>query len=144
MILLGDKVLDEVMMNLFRYDSNGVPVSGEKRCEQMEQDYADGILTLILSILKEEFDSFYDVLAITAEDLEKKVAHLKKRILGIFRTGVEEEWGRYVFYADGSVPDDWLFTLFLMRVRDRMIVMGAQRMHDKKFKDQQRLKEENT
>lgn len=90
-ILLGDKVLDEAMMSLFRYDSSGVQVSGEKRSEQLEQDYADGTDKLIWNILKEEYDSFNDILAITAADLEKKLAPLKKRVLGMFRNGVLEE-----------------------------------------------------
>ena len=137
LILLGDKVLDEVMMSLFRYDSNGTPLPTEKLEEQMNKDRLDGTDVLIWDVLKEEYNSFDSVLAITAEDLERKLAPLKKRILGIFRSGVLEEWGRYVFYADDSVDDDWLFTLFLMRVRDRLIVMGSQKLHENRSKDQQ-------
>lgn len=49
-----------------------------------------------------------------------------------FISGILEEWYRFYYYADDTVPDDWLFTIFLMRVRDRMIVLGAQRMHDER------------
>ena len=74
LILLGDKVLDEAMMSLFRYDNKGVPLtSSEKRRDQMEQDSADGTAELIWHTVKGEYDSFYDILALTAEDLEKKL-----------------------------------------------------------------------
>lgn len=39
-----------------------------------------------------------------------------------------------MIYADSSVPDDWLFTMFLMRVRDRMIIFASQRLHDENEK----------
>lgn len=134
MILMSDKVVDEVMMgDISWYDSNGVPIPSdelnERHMEQYEQDYRDGTTLLVKKIVREEKD-FDSVLATTASDLEKRLAHLKKRILGIFRSGVLEEWYRFYYYADDSVPDDWLFTMFLMRVRDRMIVFASQRLHD--------------
>lgn len=131
MILMADKVLDEVMMGgISRYDDNGVPLPHEKFSEQREKDYAEGTELLLYKLVREKHDTLDEVLAITAADLEKRLGHLKKRILGIFRSGVLEEWYRFYYYADDSVPDEYLFTMFLMRVRDRMIVIGAQRMHD--------------
>lgn len=131
MILMADKVLDEVMMgDISKYDDNGVPLPDEKWIEQRKKDYAEGTGLLLYKLVREKHDSFDKVLAITAADLEKRLGHLKKRILGIFRSGVLEEWYRFYYYADESVPDEYLFTLFLMRVRDRMIVIGAERMHD--------------
>lgn len=126
MILMSDKVLDEVMMgSISSYDENGAPLPSEKIKEQGEKDYRYGTDRLVLKLVREEYEIFDDVLMITASDLEKELGHLKKRILGIL-----EEWYRFYYYADPSVPDDWLFTMFLMRVRDRMIVIAAQRMHD--------------
>ena len=138
MILLGDKVLDEVMMSLCMYDGNGVPLPSEKYGEQLDKDSLDGTDKLIWNVLREEYECFDNVLALTADDLGKKLAPLKKRVLGMFRNGVLEEWFRYTFYADDSVPDDWLFTLFLMRVRDRKIVMAQKKLSENKFKDKQK------
>ena len=135
MILMADKVVDEVMMGQISfYDENGVPFppdeASERRRKQHEKDHRDGTDLLVYKIVHEEHKDFESVLAVTASDLEKRLAHLKKRILGIFRSGVLEEWYRFYYYADDSVPDDWLFTMFLMRVRDRMIVFASQRLHD--------------
>lgn len=114
MILMADKVLDEVMGNISRYDGNDVPLSSEKYNEQCKKDSADGTNLLVYKTVHEKYDTFEDVLAITAADLEEKLTTIKKRVLGIFRSGVLEEQYRYMFYADGSVPNDWLFTMFLM------------------------------
>ncbi|MBD5129531.1 MAG: hypothetical protein HDT43_06360 [Ruminococcaceae bacterium] len=131
MILMSDKVLDEVMMGcISSYDENGAPLPSEKIKEQGEKDFSNGARKLVWDIVHEKYKILDEVLAITANDLEKRLAPLKKRILGIFRSGVLEEWYRFYYYADDTVPDDWLFTMFLMRVRDRMIVLGAQRMHN--------------
>lgn len=131
MILMSDKVVDEVMMGqISSYDENGIPLPGEKKNEQREKDYHDGTDLLVYKTVHEKYASLEDVLKITAADLEEKLTAIKKRVLGIFRSGILEEWYRFYYYADSSVPDDWLFTMFLMRVRDRMIVFGAQRRHD--------------
>ena len=140
MILMSDKVVEEVMMgHLSNYDSNGVPFPydefrQERRKEQFERDYHDGKDRLVWNIVHEKHKYCDEVLATTASDLEKRLAPLKKRILGIFRSGVLEEWYRFYYYADDSVPDDRLFTMFLMRVRDRMIVFASQRLHDENKK----------
>lgn len=131
MILMSDKVLDEVMMGQISfYDENGLPLTSEKIKEQHEKDSGNGTGKLVWNIVHEEHDILDEVLATTASDLEKRLGHLKKRILGIFRSGVFDEWYRFYYYADDSVPDDWLFTMFLMRVRDRMIVMASHSLHD--------------
>lgn len=141
MILMSDKVVDEVMLSVSHYDDNGAPLHGEKMKEQSEKDYRDGTELLVWKLVREEHDIFDEVLMITASDLEKRLGHLKKRILGIFRSGVLEEWYRFYYYADDSVPDDWLFTMFLMRVRDRMIVMASHKLHDENKK--RRAEKEN-
>ena len=131
MILMSDKVLDEVMMGrISTYDENGVPLPNEKFEEQVEEDQRNGTDRLVWDLAREKHEIFDDVLMITASDLEKRLGHLRKRILGIFRSGVLEEWYRFYYFADPSVTDDWLFTMFLMRVRDRMIVFASQRMDD--------------
>lgn len=131
MILMADKVLDEVMMGAIgKYDENGVPLEGEAFSEQLKKDRADGTDLLVYKTVHEKYETLEDVLKISAAELEKKLASIKKRVLGIFRSGILEEWYRFYYYADGSVPDEWLFTMFLMRVRDRMIVFAAQRTDD--------------
>lgn len=142
MILMADKVLDEVMMgSISHYDCDGVPFPREGADEQFEKDNDDGSLLLVYKTVHEKYETFEDVLAVTAEELEEKLKTIKKRVLGIFRTGVLEEWYRYMFYADDSVPDEWLFTMFLMIVRNRMIVFASQRMHDEN--KEKRLKKAN-
>ena len=152
MILMSDKVVDEVMMGqISSYDENGVPFPLDEAAErykeqheQHEKDHRDGTDLLVYKIVHEKHKDFESVLAITASDLEKRLAHLKKRILGIFRSGVLEEWYRFYYYADDSVPDDWLFTMFLMRVRDRMIVFASQRLHDDNQRTRRRQSEEES
>lgn len=144
MILMADKVLDEVMTGrIGNYDDNGVPVRDELYGEQLEKDRANGTDRLVFKTVREKYDTLDDVLKITAADLEEKLTTIKKRVLGIFRSGILEEWYRFYYYADDSVPDDWLFTMFLMRVRDRMIVFGAQKMHDESKERKAAEKENN-
>lgn len=131
MILMADKVVDEVMMGgISRYDENGVPLEGEAFSEQLKKDRGDETTLLVYKTVHEKHETLEDVLRISAAELAEKLNPIKKRVLGIFRSGILEEWYRFYYYADDSVTDEWLFTMFLMRVRDRMIVFGAQRTED--------------
>ena len=126
MLLMAEAVLNEAVLNVSSYDSNGVPLPEEKISEQLKSDRLDGTIRLISDIYIGDFDHD-EALATTAEQILKRVAPLKKRILGMFRNGVLEEWYRFYWYADESVPDDYLLTMFAMRVRDRMFVNWALR-----------------
>lgn len=143
MILMADKVLDEIITGrIGNYDDNGFPVPDELYGEQLKKDRANGTDILAFKTVREQYDTLEDVLKITAADLEEKLEPIKKRVLGIFRSGILEEWYRFYYYADDSVPDELLFTMFIMRVRDRMIVFGAQRMHDES-KERKTAEKEN-
>lgn len=129
MILMSDKVVDEVMMgSISKYDTDGNPLPIEQVEKQYEQDRNDGTAYLVRNIVHGKYEDFEQVLKRSAEELGNKLASVKKRILGIFRGGILEEWFWFSYYADESVPDDWLFTLFLMRVRDRTIVLASHKL----------------
>lgn len=57
----------------------------------------------------------------------KKINSLETRILGMFRNGTRCDTE---YYVDNSISDEYLLELFCMRVRDRMIVFAAQRIHN--------------
>lgn len=140
MIYLAEGVLWEAR-HAFMYSENGVMLHGDEMTKQLEKDRQNGIENLVEQLLHSIHD-LTEAIETTPEKILTTLSPIKSRILGMFRNG-EVQTEAYMYdglYADPSVPDDWLFTMFLMRVRDRMIVFGAQRMHDK-YKERRAEKE---
>lgn len=133
MIWLVDSVLISAMYDIMSYDCNGVFLPDndiERRTEQFDKDHLDGTDILILKILRDEY-GFYDALFISAKEIVEKLEPIKKRIISMFRNGMMEASFRYTYYADASVDDEWLLTLFAMRIRDKMLDIADKRETDK-------------
>ena len=132
MVRLTDSVLITAMYDIMSYDCNGVFLPDddiERRTEQFDKDHLDGTDILILKILRDEY-GFYDALFISAKKIVEKLEPIRKRILSMFRNGMEELCG-YIYYADASVDDEWLLTLFAIRIRDKMLEIADKRETDK-------------
>lgn len=129
MILLADGVLTAALMAISMYDEDGAGINGKRYIEQLEKDKADKTADLVETVIyKEEYD-LTDAVETMVGDLTKRLSSIKRRVVGMFRNGVSCDSFDDI-YADPSVPDDWLFELFAMRVRDRMIVAALNRLHN--------------
>lgn len=132
MILLAEGVLIAEMDQYPLYDEDGVRLKGDDLRKQWEKYRADETEELVMSIICSEETTLSDAIWITVEELTEKLAPIRSRVLSLFRNGVNCDAAYYEMRADPSVPDEWLFALFAMRVRDRMISAAIVREHDKK------------
>lgn len=68
--------------------------------------------------------AFYE----TITYLKKQMEPYRTRIIGLFRNGTLQDTvtNETSFVADDTVTDDYLMELFVMRIRDRRIIMAVQ------------------
>lgn len=135
MLLLADSVLDQCLYDLYFYEDYGVflydkfesIISEDGNIEhfisdQRKKDEAQGIDMLLKRFIKRKDYDLTAALEIKSEEILILLLPLHKRIAGMFRN-LEDA----TVCPDISVNDEYLLKLFAMRVRDRMIVLGAQR-----------------
>lgn len=135
LILLGDEVLDIVMLKSFRYDDNGYPlyikyVKSKEEQEKlsylkMQQIENKDINELVYDIIHNKNYCLEDVLDYSVDELLKRVDPIKNKIIGIFRNSylILDTY----YNVDNTITDEYLLALFAMRLRDRMIVCSYQR-----------------
>lgn len=137
--LLADDVFDQIRYNSYRYENNGDSISDlyfqienedEAREEvrrrvdaEIEKETATQTIDLIDMILNENY-TLRDAIDTTAAELKERIRPLSGKIVGIFK---KPEWRNTPYYVDESVDEELLLEIFAMRLRDRMIVFGAQR-----------------
>jgi len=135
LILLADDILNTLRYSCYAFDENGIMLwnkdkSNDEILEIVKNNVEKNveINTLISHILRSKYD-LSDARYITTMEIYKKIDALETRILGMFRNGTHSDTE---YYVDNSISDEYLLELFCMRVRDRMIVFAAQRIHDGK------------
>lgn len=133
MILLADGVLTAALLAISIFNEDGIMLSlvGKEYREQLEKDKADKTVDLVETVIYGEKYDLTDAVDTMVGDITKKLSPIKRRVVGMFRNGVSCDSYDDI-YADPSVPDDWLFSLFAMRVRDRMIAAALERQHNEK------------
>lgn len=123
-ILLADDVLKQIQYNFNFYDEEGYPIY--RKCSDISDSKEQLILT---NIIRSKDYTLDDAINYSAEELIVKLQPIRRKILGTFRNGAEQDTvtNDTNFYADETVSDEYLLTIFAMRLRDRMILMAAQR-----------------
>ena len=143
MILLADGVLSAVLLAISLFNEDGIKLSlnGKEYMEQLEKDKENKTVDLVETIIYKEKYDLSEAVETMAGDLAKRLSPIKRRVVGMFRNGVSCDSFDDI-YADPSVSDDWLFELFAMRIRDRMIAAALERLHnEEKVKNQQQKSE---
>ena len=136
MILLAEDIEMIAEYGISSYDENGIELAlgSEDHMAQIKKDRANGTEELVSSIICDKDTTILDAAYIEADKLMEKLSPVRSRVLKMFRNGVENII--YGFrYADSSVPDDWLFALFAMQVRNRMISAASYREDVKEKKE---------
>lgn len=147
LIRLADDVVRQVECNIYLYDRNGMSIYRQveeikgsfeealalERGERHREE-CDEIMRLIRQMIREEH-SFNKVYYDEISDLRENIEPLKSRIIGIFRNGAEQDTvtNETNYCADETVSDEYLMNLFTMRIRDRRIIMAAQRFPKRYF-----------
>lgn len=150
LIRLADDVLCQLLCNFDIYDEAGM--SYYRKCQEVYGDnkgYEEAIKLIREQKNAKEFEEFYHflvfilkekvdlnaALADTAEELLERLRPLKNRIIGIFRHGSEQDsvTNETEYCVDESISDEYLHNLFAMRVRDRRILLAAQRFPEKYY-----------
>ena len=141
LIRLADDVIRQKECNIYLYDKNGESIYRQienkdgdfenllaSEGDENHQKECDAIRRLMWNIIREE-KTFHEVYYDDLSSIREKVEPFKNRIIGIFRNGAEQDTvsNETNFCADTSVSDGYLMELFVMRLRDRRIVLAAQR-----------------
>ena len=137
LIRLADDVVLQMEGNAYLYDEEGVAfyertndyeVADSMMREPIHVKKCDKIHRLMYQIIREEksFDEVYDE---PITHLKEQMEPYRERIIGLFRNGTLQDTvtNETSFVADESVTDDYLMELFVMRIRDRRIIMAVQR-----------------
>jgi hypothetical protein len=138
LILLGDDVVKALQMSYDLYDETGVPIFEKYEYREKDKNIKVSQIIdeqrcetsiLLHSMIRDRELKLDDVLIYTAEELlEGKLKVLITKAVGIFRNGTDMGSNDTNYYADDTVSDEFLASLFAMRVRDMMIVHACQRL----------------
>lgn len=125
LILLADDVLKQLCYNGHDYNKKGEPINingSSKLCNEE-------LNTMIYKIIKSKEYFLEDALAYKADTLLVKLEPISSKVIGIFRYDTIQDTvhNDTNYFAHETICDDYLMELFDMRVRDRMIVMAANR-----------------
>lgn len=137
LIIFADEVLNQCRYFITNYDEYGIALW--ERFEDEEQMLEvfrnrlkeDGELSILLNKLVKEKVDIERALADTAEEILVRLQPITGRILGMFRNGIDD----MNYCVDDSVSDEYLLSLFAMRVRDLRILLAAQRDFGKEKQD---------
>lgn len=142
-ILLADDVLVALLRSFWDYSESGEDVFNRVYNEHDPAKDANAFHEAFLAerfknreheellgdILRDEKYDFDDVHELTADELMEMLAPILQKAVGIMRHGTSQ--GDTQYAADESISDDYLKRAFAMRVRDRMILLSAQRLQEK-------------
>ena len=145
LIRLADDVLRQMEVNAYLYNDEGVAFY--EKVDEQEPNYyelvdsmmqepihkekCDKFSRLMYQIMREE-KSFGEVYFEPITYLKDQMEPYKKRIIGLFRNGTMQDTvtNETSYVVDESVTDDYLMELFVMRIRDRRIIMAVQRFQN--------------
>lgn len=142
-ILLADDVLNALLRSFWDYSESGEDffdkVYNEHNPTENETAFREALGAerfksreheeLLGDIIRDEKYELDDVHKLTADELLGMLAPVLQKAVGIMRHGTS--YGNTQYAADESISDDYLKRAFVMRVRDRMILLSAQRMQEK-------------
>lgn len=142
LIRLADDVVRQMEVNASLYDDEGMAfyekvdekepnyyeIVDSMMREPIHKEKCDKIRRRMYQIIREE-KSFGEVHYEPITYLKEQMEPHKKRIIGLFRNGTMQDTvtNETSYVVDESVTDDYLMELFVMRIRDRRIIMAVQR-----------------
>lgn len=137
LIIFTDEVLNQCRYFIMNYDENGISIWQQfEDEEQMLEVFGNRImeepeLSILLNKLVREKIDIERALTDTAGEILVRLQPITGRILGMFRNGISD----MNYCVDDSVSDEYLLSLFAMRVRDLRILLAAQRNFGKENVD---------
>ena len=130
LILLADEVLDSLRFACAEFDENGIGVwsdeskTSDELIEMVRDNLKNDELCHIISRILRDRYTLSEAIYVSVDTIVEKVAPLERKIVGMFRHGVEMDTD---YCVENTVTDEYLMKLFAMRVRDRMITFAMQR-----------------
>lgn len=135
MCMLAEDVLQQLHMNFYHYDENGIDIfakydtfKNEKERKEESQRLMDMPESRLLYDLVRRGDDIGDVRYYTKEDIVPFVEPILPKALCMMRRGTAEGVGNTDFAADETVSDDYLIAVFAREVRNLMMIFAGQRM----------------
>ena len=124
MIELADDVLQQLMFNLSFYDLS----TGKELPSNDVQNIEDDCYTKMLRIIHEK-KSLNEIRYEKAQDNIERIKELHQCALGIFRNGSIQDTvcNDTNYYVDETVSDEYLLELLGVRIKDRRMMLAAQR-----------------